>query len=361
MTIPRWQQMKPAWYKQAYFLPKPRSLEKDWPALRALGQRKLSAKAQLKLEWLIFYHTLGRKRTGTTATQFGLSRKSLHKWKKRFELFGLLGLEEMSRAPHKRRQRQISLTQRIRIEKLRRKYLKLGKMKLSTLYAKEYGENVSSWKIQKVIEEADLYPDKAARKKWQRRQEQARAHHKKRISELTKQNKVNYLWHVDTVILTLASGGYRYLLTAIDEVSKLAFARLYTTHSSRNAKDFLQRLVYLTENRVVNLHHDNGSEFKKEFEEACGHLNIPQWYSRSHTPADNGVLERFNRTIQEEFVEMSEVDPLFVEDFNRALTDWLVHYNYQRPHQALAYQTPLEYLDVYYQKVLPMYSSHTNY
>lgn len=359
MAIPRWHLMKPAWYKQAYFLPKPHCQEKDWTTLRVAGQKKLSPKAQLKLEWLFFYHTLGSRRSGFTAKHFGISRKSLHKWGKRFETFGLAGLEEENRAPVRRRKRQISLTQRIRIRNLRKRYLKLGKMKLSILYQREYGEVVSSWKIQKVIEEEKLYPDRVKAGKLRRRQAAAKIHLKRRINHLVKQNKVNYLWHVDTVILTLAGGGYRFLLTALDEVSKLAFARLYTTHSSKNARDFLERLVYLTENRVVNLHHDNGSEFKKEFEGACENLNIPQWYSRPRTPSDNASLERFNRTIQEEFVEMSEIDPLFTEDFNKALTDWLIHYNYQRPHQALAYLSPLEYLDNYYQKVLPMYSSST--
>ena len=183
---------------------------------------------------------------------------------------------------------------------------------------------------------------------------------RQRITKLVKEKKVNFLWHVDTVILTLYGGGYRYLITAIDEVSKLAYARLYTTHSSRNAKDFLERLVYVTDQKIINLHTDNGSEFQKEFEEACKTLGIPQWYSRPHTPKDNAVLERFNRTIQEEFVAMTEQDPLFVNDFNNALTDWLIEYNFHRPHQTLDYQSPLRYLDTYYNSlVLPMYSSRT--
>ncbi len=158
----------------------------------------------------------------------------------------------------------------------------------------------------------------------------------------------------------MRGGGYRYLLTAIDEISKLAYARLYTTHSSKQAEDFLQRLTYLTENRIINLHHDNGSEFKKDFEKACIKLKLPQWLSRPYTPKDNPVLERFNRTIQEEFTEFWDVDPYDVPDFNQKLLDWLIEYNNIRPHQTLAYQTPLEYIDTHTEdRVLPMYSSHT--
>ena len=357
----RWQQMKPAWYKQAYFLPSNTPKAVNWNKIRCQGKNTLSSHAQLKLEWIIFYHTQGNNNAKLTASHFGITRKTIHKWLKRFKDQRLVGLEEQSCAPHHVRKRLINLEQRVRVKFLRKTYPKYGKMKLSRLYRKQYGQKISSWKIQKIIEEDNLYYDKVRASKFRKRQIQTRSHAKQRITKLVKERKVNFLWHVDTVILTLSSGGYRYLLTAIDEVSKMAFARLYTTHSSRNARDFLERLVYLTDRKVINLHHDNGSEFKKEFEEACRQLAIPQWYSRPHTPKDNSVLERFNRTIQEEFVEVTDIDPLFIDDFNMRLTNWLIEYNFNRPHQTLDYKSPLEYLDDYYSKVSPRYSSYTTY
>lgn len=355
----RWQELKPAWYKQAYFSGKPVSTQRDWNKTRIRGKETLSDKAQLKLEWIIFYYVQANRNAKKTALHFGLTRKTFHKWLARFKKNDLKGLEEMSYAPLRTRIRDISLIQRSRIKILRKRYPRYGKMKLVPLYKKFYQENISSWKIQKVVEEDNLYPDKVRATRLRRKQIQARIHKRQRVTKLVKEKKVNFLWHVDTVILTLSCGGYRYLLTAIDEMSKMAFARLYTTHSSRAARDFLERLVYLTDNKVINIHHDNGSEFKKEFEEACRVLTIPQWYSRPHTPKDNAVLERFNRTIQEEFIEATDIDPLFVDDFNRKLLDWLIEYNSNRPHQTLDYKSPLEYLDEYYSEVSPRYSSLT--
>lgn len=349
------------WHKRKYFFPaKPIPTEPDWSNLRKLEGKKLTPKAQLKLEWIIFYHTLGKRNARQVALHFGITRKTLHKWLRRFNNEYLLGLEEKSRSPLHVRKRQITLNQRIQLKALRTRYPRYGKMKLASIYEKQYGEYLSSWKIQKIIEEEGLYLNKKQASKLRNKQIQARIHRRQRITKFVKEQKINYLWHVDTVILTLPEGGYRYLLTAIDEVSKLAYARLYNTHSSRNSRDFLERLVYLTNNRVVNLHHDNGSEFKKEFEKACRELNIPQWYSRPHTPKDNAVLERFNRTIQEEFIEISDVDYYLTDEFNQKLTDWLIEYNFNRPHKTLDYKTPIRYLDEYYQKVLPMYSSPTN-
>ena len=355
----RWQQLKPAWYKQAYFLGSPISTQRDWNKTRIRGKEILSDRAQLKLEWIIFYYTQADKNVKKAAMHFGITRKTFHKWLARFRKNDLKGLEEIPCAPLKTRTRDISLIQRSRIRILRKRYPKYGKMKLVPLYKKLYSEEISSWKIQKVIEEDNLYIDRVRVSRLRRKQIQARIHQRKRITKLVKEKKVNFLWHVDTVILTLSSGGYKYLLTAIDEVSKMAFARLYTTHSSRAACDFLERLIYLTDKKVINIHHDNGSEFKKEFEEACRTLSIPQWYSRPHTPKDNAVLERFNRTIQEEFIEITDTDLLFVSDFNQKLTDWLIEYNSNRPHKTLDYKSPLEYLDNYYSEVSPRYSSLT--
>ena len=349
----------PNWVKQFYFLPKDKKVDL-WSYSREQGKKLLTPQAQLKLEWIIYYHTQGNKNAKLTGVYFGVTRKTIHKWLKRFKEKSLLGLEEISSAPIHVRKRQISLEQRVRIKSLRKTYPKYGKMKLVYLYKNQYLEEISSWKIQKIIEENNLYPDKAKASKLRKKQVQAKSHQRQRITKLIKEKKVNFLWHVDTVILTPSGGGYRYLLTAIDEVSKMAYSRLYTTHTSRNARDFLNRLVYLTDQKVINIHHDNGSEFKLEFEEACKQLEIPQWYSRPHTPKDNAVLERFNRTIQEEFVEMTDIDPYFTEDFNQKLTDWLIEYNSIRPHQTLDYLSPLQYLDNYYQ-VSPRYSSLTLY
>ncbi len=312
-----------------------------------MARNNISSDAQLKLEWIIFYHTLGKENATVVASHFGISRKTLYKWLNRFDDRDLTSLEEESRAPIHVRQRQIGLNERYRITKLRRKHLKWGKMKIQRLYLREYREDISSWKVQKVIEEGNLYPDKQLAKKQREKKNRKLGQAKKRITQLQKKQTINYLWHVDTVLLTMSCGGYRYLLTAIDEISKIAYARLYSSHSSKAAKDFLLRLEYLTEGRMINLHQDNGSEFKGDFEKACTELKLPQWYSRVRTPKDNPVLERFNRTIQEEFSEFTDVDPILIEDFNNKLLEWLIEYNSYRPHQTLDYQTPLEYIDTH--------------
>lgn len=346
--------------KTRFFIkPKDKPTPDKWTLLRDLAKKTLTYQAQLKLEWIIFYYTQDKKNAKLTALQFGVSRKTFHKWLKRFKETNLKTLEEYSKAPHNVRQRDISPWEEGRIIKLRRTHIRWGKMKLQRLYIRQHDEYISSWKIQKVIEDRNLYPDHQKAQK--SRQTRLKGQPKNRITKLPISQDINYLWHVDTVILTMAGGGYRFLLTAIDQVSKLAYARLYRTHHSKYAKDFLLRLEYLTDKSIINIHHDNGSEFAKDFQAACRELSLPQWYSRVRTPKDNAVLERFNRTIQEDFVNSWDVDPVNVDDFNRQLTDWLIEYNDIRPHETLAYLTPIEYIDSHQvMEVLPMSPSCTN-
>ena len=59
----------------------------------------------------------------------------------------------------------------------------------------------------------------------------------------------------------------------------------------------------------------------------------------------NAHAERFNRTVQESFVDDHE-DLLYTDlaRFNRKLADWLVFYNSRRPHHSLGQKAPLSFL-----------------
>ena len=107
------------------------------------------------------------------------------------------------------------------------------------------------------------------------------------------------------------------------------------------------------------MHQDNGSEFQGAFEKACQTLGILQIYSRPYTPKDNPTLERFNNTIQYEWLKYSEIGLDDILEGNLDLTKWLIKYNSYRPHQALDYKTPLEYAQDTFFKVLPMWSART--
>jgi len=74
-----------------------------------------------KLEWMIFYRTIGKKNARLTSSYFGISSKTFHKWKKRFNPHVIQSLEEQSRAPHKRRTWEVT-------RKKKQELLNLGKV-----------------------------------------------------------------------------------------------------------------------------------------------------------------------------------------------------------------------------------------
>jgi transposase InsO family protein len=321
-------------------------------AQRAASLPKLSLSAKKRLNWMDHYHKY--KNAALTCRHFGISRKTFHHWKNRYQPFHLESLEEKSRRPKKTRQWQVSILQESKILKLRRKYLRYGKEKLRILYQQEYKEPISSWKIQRVIQKHNLYysPVKTLRLRKKRRANQP----KLRITALKKQSHEGFLIQTDTIVLHWPYGK-RYILTGIDHYSKIAFARMYKSKHSKYAADFLRRLHYLFDGKIENIQTDNGSEFAKHFRDAITDLNLNHYFSRIKTPQDNAFDERFNRTLQEEFIALGNRHP-DINIFNQKLTEWLVEYNFKRPHQSLGYETPINFQNHYF-KLLPMYPSST--
>ena len=317
---------------------------------------KLSEGAKQRLEWIIFYYTVGRKNIKYTSSYFGISRKTFHKWKKRFDPFKLALLEEVPRTPKRKRVWQVTEEEERRIIELRNRYIKYGKKKLKVLYFKQHNEAISTWKIERVIRKHNLYPPDV---EYGRRVKRKKNRKKKlRIHELAEKPVAGRLWHTDTIILYWYEQR-KVIFTAIEDKTKIAYARAYETGSSKQAADFLKRLVYLSDSDVKIIHSDNGSEFAGEFEKACLKLGIQQVYNRIRTPRDNPALERFNWTIQDEWLSRSEAGLDDIREGNLDLTEWLIEYNNVRPHESLDYLTPLEYAQKYYFNVLPMTPART--
>jgi transposase InsO family protein len=80
-----------------------------------------------------------------------------------------------------------------------------------------------------------------------------------------------------------------------------------------------------------------------EFEAACQARAIRLFVLPPRSPKLHGAVERANRTHTEEFYEVTDAEPE-LEAFQIELRAWETVYNTIRPHQALGYLTPAEYL-----------------
>lgn len=337
----------------AYFKRKPLRFLDRYERWRRVARTKgLSQNAIKRLEWIIFYETKGDFNASFTCRHFGIAPKTFYKYLNRFDSGNMSFLEEHSRSPLHVRKRMITLNEEQRIIFLRKQYIHYGKDKLRAEYNDIYKEDISGWKIHYTIQKHNLYPDpkKAAKIRVNR----LKGLKKKRISDLKTRNEniLGHLIQVDTIVLHL-NGLKRYIITAIDKFGKLAFARCYRNPSSLSASDFLRRLNYLFDNEITNIQTDNGSEFRKYFEASCKELRIDHYFSRTRTPKDNAVLERFNRTLQDEWLNHGNFYPC-LSTMNKELTDWLVFYNFKRRHYSLGNMSPIDYC-VKHRQLLPMY------
>ncbi len=155
------------------------------------------------------------------------------------------------------------------------------------------------------------------------------------------------LVQMDTVSI-FADGLKRYLFTTLDVSTRFAFACAYPSNSSANGRDFLHKFLEVAPFKTARIQTDNGGEFQKHFAQACCEYGLVHFFNYPKHPQSNGHLERFNRTIQEQFVywHTDELDEPNI--FNRPLMEYLLWYNTEKPHRALGNLPPLRYyLDKY--------------
>ncbi|GFP38239.1 hypothetical protein HKBW3S44_01919, partial [Candidatus Hakubella thermalkaliphila] len=137
-----------------FFKSKPIVLKDRYEQWRGVaGLLGFTTQERLRVEWMVFYYTAAKEKVTLTAQHFGISRKTFHKWFKRFKdsKYKVRSLADRSRAPHRKRRWEVTLIQEERIRHLRKRYPYYGKKKLKVLYEKEYSEDISTWKIERVI------------------------------------------------------------------------------------------------------------------------------------------------------------------------------------------------------------------
>ncbi|MCD6356315.1 MAG: transposase [Anaerolineaceae bacterium] len=84
---------------------------------------------------------------------------------------------------------------------------------------------------------------------------------------------------------------------------------------------------------------DHGSEFSKWFSKQLLSDGIEHRHSRVRRPTDNGYVERFIRTIQQECLAKTS---LSFKAWQKAIPEFINYYNTSRPHMGIGMKTPME-------------------
>ena len=137
-----------------------------------------------------------------------------------------------------------------------------------------------------------------------------------------------------------------YQFTAIDKFTRIGFAKVYSTKSSRNGKRFFQELEGYLPFKIERVQTDNGSEFLGELDEYLKKRGIEHYFSYPKSPKTNAHVERFIQTTESELWMIEGTEPT-TDEMNKKLFEYLKVYNFLRPHQSLSYKTPAEKFEEY--------------
>lgn len=293
--------------------------------------------AEKRLRILIFW-----EKHGDAATQeaFTVSRRTLYNWQAalRSAAGKLNGLDKRSTAPHVRRTRRIIPELEERIIALRRDHRRLGKKVIGQLCV------ITESKAGRILNDLKKRGLLPAYKKISVQGGTGRMHERTRpLVKKIRRPKQKRGLEIDTVVRFIG-GAKRYIYTAINLEDRFAFGGAYLKHSSASAMDFLTKLTQVAPFTIREVQTDNGSEFAHLFHDACLKLKIRHYHTYPRCPKMNGTVERFNRTLSEDFIQHHL--PLLRDDiyqFNEKLIDWLLWYNTVRPHQSLGMVSPLQY------------------
>jgi transposase InsO family protein len=306
----------------------------------------MTDKAKKKYEILVFWEKHGLQ---ATMDAFTVKRRTLFLWKRQLRRgYGKpTALEERSRAPVRRRLRAWPLEVLEEIKRLRMEHPNLGKAKLQILLERHCRRHAlpapSASTIGRLINDLGglrIFPQKISHfgkvKKANRR----------KVLRKPKNFRSTHPGHcvaLDTVERFI-HGCRRYIITFEDLYSRFGFAWSTTSHASKAAEDFFgfcQMVFPIPFEHVLT---DNGSEFKKHFTKRLSELHLTHYHTYPRTPKMNAHCERFNRTIQEEFVDYHAHELLEPQKFNVSLMEYLVWFNTERPHYALHMQSPMQFL-----------------
>jgi transposase InsO family protein len=314
--------------------------DRGWLSERLL---ELSPAARRRLKWMDYYRAHGQN-ARRTCRHFDISPQTFYRWWRRYQPQDLTTLESHSRRPRRRRQPTWSPALAAAVRALRQQYPRWGKDKLVILLHRA-GWAVSTSMVGRILtrlrQQGQLVEPRgrpvSARKA---RPPRPYAIRKPATYVVTRPGD---LVQVDTLDVRPLPGIILKHLAARDMVSRWDVVEVASRATSHTAARFLDALQARMPFPVQAVQVDGGSEFAGAFEQECQRRRIRLFVLPPRSPKLNGRVERSNRTHTEEFYEVTELE-WTVPAVNRQLRQWEHIYNTVRPHQALGYRTPREFL-----------------
>lgn len=324
--------------KKTYILPK---LTKDnYNILMKLISPKLSDPTIFRLHVLDHYLKYGWK---SSSDAFSIPKSTLYDWKRLYESSGRRPVSLVPRSTRPHSTRVMTTDHRLVefIKEMRKEYGNVGVNIIKPfldLYAQKQGiQTIGLTTIRKVIkrrkltfEERVYIPRKFKFKKLRTR----------------KSPKVNCPGFVQMDSIVVYINKERHLfMSVMDVYTKYALVEYVTSLSALKAKRVFMKFKTHNPTKISIIQTDNGSEFLGTFHEQVEALGLKHQFIYPRLVKVNSFIERFNRTVQEEFILRNDDIYYNIDTFKEKLTRYLVWYNYQRPHSSLKYVSPMQFIN----------------
>jgi len=143
----------------------------------------------------------------------------------------------------------------------------------------------------------------------------------------------------DTIHFVNKDGIRSYVYTAIDVYSRNGYAMRSPKSNTHASIVFLKKVRRFFSFPISTIQTDNGSEFSVFFSDATARVGINHRHIHPRSPNENGHLERFNRTLQEEMPKHG-----LCIHCEKDIRKFLKHYNTKRLHMGINFKTPAQML-----------------
>jgi transposase InsO family protein len=273
------------------------------------------------------------------AALLGVSRKTVHKWLRRYAAQGLKGLADKSSrpdtCPH-----QMTPAIEARVVEMRRAHPGWGPRTIRTHLERE---GISPLPGRSSIHRALIRHgliDPTTRK---RRRSDYKRWERSRSMEL---------WQMDVVGRFHLLGGTEVkVVTGVDDHSRFCVCARIVARATAHPVVAALRLALATHGVPAGILTDNGKVFTARFgtgpgpvlfDQMCTANGIRHLLTAPYSPTTTGKVERFHKTLRKEFFAEHDYRHATGEAAQAALDAWVREYNHDRPHQSLGDRPPIE-------------------
>lgn len=312
--------------------------------MREAREPKPASREAKRRTAILDWHKTNGERASLTARHFGYSRSTIYELLKRSKPGGP-GMEDRSRRPKHVRLPTWGAELEAKVLRLRLENPRWGKDTLTPILRRE-GTDVSVSMVGRILaklkRDGRLLPATTA---------DPNIHSMSYMRPYARRKPRDYVPEVPGDLVQVDSADIRWTglaqsykhFSARDFISRWDVLGVYGRATATSAAGFLEELLARMPFTVRAIQVDGGSEFKAEFEAACQAKGIDLFVLPPRSPKLNGRVERAQRTHKEEFYQVIE-PPDSLAGLRPQLLLQEQRYNTYRPHHALGFLTPQEWL-----------------